>query len=280
MADTDERDHERLCRTLRGLRKRAGLTGDELAVRAGMSQSKISKIETGRTLPSVADVETITRVLGAPNDVRSGLASVAEALNTRVENHRLVYRRGLATKQREIGADEAATTTQRLFQDGFVSGLLQTPDYARVIFSGPRAVAAEIPQAVAARLDRQTVLYEPGKHFHFLLTENVLRRRLGSGRMMAAQLDRIAQVSTLDNVRLGVIPWTALLPQVPHNSFAVDDDRVVTVETFTSNLTLTDPDDVGTYLAIFARFEECAIYDDEVRNLLARISAEFRELDG
>ena len=279
MADTYQRDHEQFCRTLRGLRKRAGLTGDELAERAGMSQSKISKIETGRTLPSVADTETLARVLGVPYDVRAELVAVADALNTRVESHRLVYHRGRDVKQREIGADEAATTTQRLFQDGFVSGLLQTPDYARVIFTGPRALVDDMPQAVAARLDRQTVLYEPDKHFHFLLTENVLRRRLGSGRMMAAQLDRIAQVSTLDTVRLGVIPWTALVPEAPHNSFTIRDERLVTVGTFTTNTTLTDPADVEAYLAVFARFERCAVYDDEARALLAQISREFLEFD-
>jgi len=279
MADTYERDHEEFCRTLRGLRKRAGLTGDELAERAGMSQSKISKIETGRTLPSVADVETLVQVLAVPDDVRAELVGTADTLNTRVENHRLVYHRGLATKQREIGVDEAATTTHRAFDDTIVSGLLQTPDYARVIFTGPRAVPAEMPQAVAARLDRQTVLYEPDKHFHFLLTENVLRRRLGTGRMMAAQLDRIAQVSTLDNVRLGVIPWIALLPEGPENSFSIDDERLVAVGTFTRSLTLTDPADVEAYLAVFARFERCAVYDDEARALLAQISREFLELD-
>ena len=48
-----------LAQELRRLRRQAGLTGDRLAARAGMSQSKISKIETGKILPSLLDVAAL-----------------------------------------------------------------------------------------------------------------------------------------------------------------------------------------------------------------------------
>ncbi|WP_370151157.1 helix-turn-helix domain-containing protein [Streptacidiphilus sp. EB129] len=46
---------------LRALRKRAGLTGDRLARRCAMSQSKISKIETGRITPGMQPTRRLKR---------------------------------------------------------------------------------------------------------------------------------------------------------------------------------------------------------------------------
>nr|SBP00146.1 hypothetical protein BN4615_P9662 [Nonomuraea gerenzanensis] len=58
---------------------------------------------------------------------------------------------------------------------------------------------------------------------------------------MRAQLDRLANISTLTNVRLGVVPWSAELPRVPLHGFAVFDGERVVVETYTRLL-----QDLGT----------------------------------
>ncbi|MFE2742955.1 helix-turn-helix domain-containing protein [Streptomyces scopuliridis] len=55
-----------LASLLRELRKRAGLSGDRLAARCNMSQSKVSRIESGKSRPSLVDVEQILRALDAP----------------------------------------------------------------------------------------------------------------------------------------------------------------------------------------------------------------------
>ena len=60
---------EQLSRRLRELRRDAHLTGEALAARTKMSQSKISKIETGRQLASVDDIERIARAIGAPDSL-------------------------------------------------------------------------------------------------------------------------------------------------------------------------------------------------------------------
>jgi transcriptional regulator with XRE-family HTH domain len=53
MLDPDRQQQERsdLAETLRALRKAAGLSGERLAARCAMSQSKISRIEQGKVLP-------------------------------------------------------------------------------------------------------------------------------------------------------------------------------------------------------------------------------------
>ncbi|RLV10170.1 hypothetical protein CTZ27_02775 [Streptomyces griseocarneus] len=44
---------------LRALRTASGLTGETVARRAAMSAGKLSKIETGKVLPSVTDTDLI-----------------------------------------------------------------------------------------------------------------------------------------------------------------------------------------------------------------------------
>ncbi|MGI5252160.1 helix-turn-helix domain-containing protein [Actinacidiphila glaucinigra] len=50
-------------RALRALRETSGLTGDAVARRASTSAGKLSKIENGRTLPTVQDVDLILTAL-------------------------------------------------------------------------------------------------------------------------------------------------------------------------------------------------------------------------
>ncbi len=59
------RHKDDLAATLRELRKHAGLAGERLGARCAMSQSKISKIETGKIIPSMVDVERILQALKA-----------------------------------------------------------------------------------------------------------------------------------------------------------------------------------------------------------------------
>lgn len=78
--DVDDRDSARshLAATLRHLRHRADLSGDQLATLLGVSQSKISRIENARTAVSVAAVQAWTRACGAPEEMVEELIGRAE----------------------------------------------------------------------------------------------------------------------------------------------------------------------------------------------------------
>jgi ribosome-binding protein aMBF1 (putative translation factor) len=67
------RDRQDLASSLHDLRKASGLSGDRLARRCGMSQSKVSRIETGRLQPSVVDVEQVLTALEV--DLRTSRAA-------------------------------------------------------------------------------------------------------------------------------------------------------------------------------------------------------------
>lgn len=181
--------------------------------------------------------------------------------------------------QERIGRIERTSVTMRHFHPAVVSGLLQLPDYARVIFSaGGDLSADEVRTAVDRRMARQALLTEPGRSFTFLLTEGPLRWQIGSPQLMAAQLDHIASIADQPHVRVGVIPWTTTVEVAPVAGFDLYDERVVIVGTEAGTTFLTDPDDVAPYLRLFAGLAALASYDDAPLTMLRRIAADYRSL--
>lgn len=264
---------DELALALREARKQAGLTGERLAARCGISQSKISKIETGKVLPSATDVERILTALGLGGERTAELIALARLANTEFQNVRASLQRGLHQKQRELAALEADSQHIRFFLPLMITGLLQTPEYARASLAN---FPGDHPQAIAKRLDRQAALYNPAKRFTFVLTEAAVRWQLCEPRVMAVQMGRLASLSELPNIRLGVIPLDRYVPDGPLNTFTVYDERIATAETFGGVIMMRDPRDVSYHHELFAFFENYAVFDDDVRVLLESYAQGFR----
>lgn len=264
---------DELATALREARKQAGLTGDRLAARSGISQSKISKIETGKVLPSATDVERILSSLGVGGERTADLMALARLANMEFQSVRASLRRGLHQKQRELAALEAESQHIRFFLPLMITGLLQTPEYARASLAN---FPGDHPQAIAKRLDRQANLYNPAKRFTFVLTEAAVRWQLCEPQVMAVQMGRLASLSELPNIRLGIIPLDKYVPDGPLNTFTIYDERIATAETFSGVIMMRDPRDVTYYFELFAFFEQYAVFDDETRALLESYAEVFR----
>ena len=194
-------------------------------------------------------------------------------------------RRGLAAKQQRIQRAEQAVSRLRVYSL-IVPGLLQTAEYARrVIAMGEGltpGVVRDVPAAVTARLDRQQVLYEPGRRCEFLVPEVALRWRPGPPHVLAAQLHRVATLSTLDAVTFSVIPEAATaVAAVPHEFAILGDPEVgdaveVIIETVTRELHIRDEAQVAVYIDLWERLAATAVADDDVRTLLTAHSATLR----
>ncbi|WP_437004802.1 helix-turn-helix domain-containing protein [Streptomyces sp. enrichment culture] len=262
---------------LRALRADAGLTGAALAQQAGVGQPTVSKVENGRMVPSLDVLDRLSRALGldesTAGEVRELLAAVEAAVETGsgFEGDVSV---GLAVDEAVRGA-----RLVRSFQCVVLPALLQSAEYARHVFeSAPNSSPEAVGRAVAARVERQSVLYEPGRESVFVLTEAVLRTWPGTPALMLAQLDRLLAVESLRTVRLGVIPWRRPVPLLPRHGFTLCDQRAVVVETFTGEGVSVDSAELAAYEETFGRFERAAVFGDEVRELLLRVMKEFREL--
>ncbi len=270
-------DREDLASALLRLRRASGLSGERLAQRCGMSQSKVSRIETGRLLPSVVDVEQMLTGLGVDAPTKQELLSLARVANTEYQDVRLSVRRGLHHRQRELAAMERNANDIRHFLPALITGLLQTPEYMRAAIAPPiEPASGDVGKAVVAKLERHAVLHEPGKRFSFLLTESALRWRLCPPPVMALQLDRLVSLSRLATVRIGVLPLGQQVPDGAYHTFVTYDRRLVTVELFSGQLVLRDPKDIDHYHSLFEFFGKRAIWGDEACTFIASIADEFR----
>ena len=270
-------DRQSLAEALRDLRRASGLSGDRLARRCGMSQSKVSRIETGRLLPSVVDVAQMLDALSVDADTREALLTLAQLANAEYEDIRASVRRGLHHRQKELAALEGNAQQVRFFLPALITGLLQTPEYMAQAMNSPvDPVSTDRSRAIALKLERQAVLHDPAKRFEFLLTESAVRWQLCEPAVMALQLDRLVSLSHLASVRIGVVPQGVTVPDGPMSGFVVYDARLVTIELFTGQLVLRDPKDIDHYRALFDFFAARALWDDDARTFLSALADAFR----
>ncbi|WP_109002628.1 helix-turn-helix domain-containing protein [Streptomyces rishiriensis] len=262
---------------LRGLRTEAGLTGAVLAQRAGVGQPTVSKVENGRMVPSLDVLGRLLLALdldeSASREVRELLVAV-EAAPDAIETNEVALFGGVL--------DDAVRSARLVqsFQCVVLPAMLQSAEYARHVFaSAPYSTPEAVGRAVAARVERQSLLYEPGRESVFVLTEAVLRTWPGNPSLMLAQFDRMLAVESLSTVRLGVIPWRRAVPVMPRHGFTLCDRRAVVVEAFRGERVVDDSDEVAAYEETFRRFEEAAVFGREARELLVRVMREFKELE-
>ncbi|HVB41396.1 MAG TPA: DUF5753 domain-containing protein [Streptosporangiaceae bacterium] len=110
-----------------------------------------------------------------------------------------------------VGLEESASLI-RAYEPQVVPGLLQTGDYARAVTAAsfPGAAEAETERRVALRLARQKLLTRPrAPGYWVVLEETVLRRPVGGGHVMRAQIERLIDAAALPDVTIQVIPFAA-----------------------------------------------------------------------
>ena len=268
------------------LRRLSGLGGRDIAAHVGISQSKVSRIETGAGLPTLPEVRAWVAAVGASDETRDYLVQLTEAAHTDVETWRMALR-GRPHLQDQTGAYETTARTIRNFHPAIVPGLLQTAEYVRRVLSfvdvDPFGMQHhDHAAAVAARMQRQEALYDENRQFDFLITEAALRWHSYDSALVIPQLDRIASVATLRNVRIGLLPADAPVPGILEHNFQLytdrDDDQepVVRVELIHARLTISDPEDVAIYQERFTRWSDVAVHDDQAQELLHRIADDIR----
>lgn len=251
---------------LKDLRVQRGLSGKRLAELAGMSQSKISRIENGLTVPSDADIARLSGALGAGDVFTQQL--LAEARRSRDPvNEWASGEVDLESRQHETEHIEANAVDIKVFQPTLVPGLLQISPYAEAVLSAMQKLAnpdlSGTPvRAASARVHRQGILDEETKSFDFVMTEVALSNRYCSAEDMLAQIRRIEQVAKRPNVTISIIPsdlpcWTV----PPVHAFSIYDDKYVFVDLFDTGLSKHDESDDGFYGRVFAAMKAQATTD-------------------
>ncbi len=265
-----------LSQELRELRSKARLSGAEAARRAGITQSKVSRAETGTFLPTEDDVKKLCRVYGATVGQQRRLVEMTRDLRAGSTPARVTLQRGGWWMQQRIGKLEEAAAQVRTFTPTVIIGLIQTRAYINSLF-GDSLSPEDLERTVSARLDRQHVL-TTGRKFTFLMAEGALRWNMGGAHVMAEQLDHLIDVSRLANMRIGVIPWTTPANVPALHGFTIYDHAAVLLGTQTATAIMTDRRDVADYDAHWNELEPLAAWGDAARSVIAQAAGDYRSI--
>jgi transcriptional regulator with XRE-family HTH domain len=252
------------------LRRDAGLSGRDLASRCGWHPSKSSRIENARTPPSADDIRAWCRACGAPNQVEDLVATLRAVEGMFVEWRRM-ERAGLRQAQEARLPLYERTRHFRSYSSWLVPGLIQTRAFTEAALRAiqeRRGLVDDVDDAVAARLERQRVLYEGDHRFAFLVEESVLRCGIGGAEVMAGQLGHLITVGSLPSVSLGVVPMRPDRTRWPVEGFWIYDSAQVNVELVSGYLTITRPGEVEMYADAFNELARLAVYGAGARALI------------
>lgn len=267
--------HRRLVIALTDARLRAGLTGAQLGTVHGWGQGKISKIESGRTRPSVEDVKAWLTTTSPDLDEagRAELLELADQVSGSAMRFTDIDHDGIAAQQQARAALEAEATSIKIYQPKVIPGLAQTPEYTRNLLLKLGRDPAQIHAAVAARAERQRVLYDSRVTIEMVIQESVLRRRFGSPAVNIAQLAFLRGIAQLPNIYLGIVTDKTNETLLPETSFVLKagaDYADVQVELLTRELTVSEADEIAAYEKSFARQKDAAVDGVEADAVIQR----------
>jgi transcriptional regulator with XRE-family HTH domain len=243
---------KRLGAEITAIRKKQNESLRSLASRVGIAASQLSRLENGKTgKPDLVLVMDILDALGVVDPKREELITLCRAANASGW-YKAITSKNLE-RTRDIAEVEVGVKQIRQYSVMSVPGLLQTADYARSVFAlWDGYETGEIDEAVKFRATRQMVLDDEGFKYEALLDEALLTRLPCEPAMMAAQLDRLVELS--ERLSIKVVPVeTGYRKFLPSNEFSLlsyadpDEPLVAFVETGTADFVVDDGDQVASY---------------------------------
>jgi transcriptional regulator with XRE-family HTH domain len=269
----------RLAAELRRLR--GNRTGMTVARALGWSAAKVSRYELGQGTFPLEEIEKLLDYYRVTESHRAQLLDLAVEANERAWWDD--YGDALPREYVEFIGLEAEAASELLWQAAAVPGLLQTEEYARAIHTAHQQVVLVAPRVfeyrVEARMIRQQVLTvrNPPLELSVVLDESVLRRKVGSREVMSEQLRHLAEMATLPNVQVRILPLqrdTSLMA----DSFGVfgfgqehDNDKlgdVVSTEAATQMLYIEGETDTYVFRLMFRAFARASLSPQDSRELI------------
>lgn len=263
-----------LSRTLRELRVAAGLSQVETAKRVGCSQALVARFETGRQIPTAAQVERLSDVYSADGVTRRQVVEMATDARARTE--RVVMRRADQPAQKRINRIAETARQEDTFSPALVPNLLQTAAYSKAMMYADPNLTDEQAEANATEQLRGQDLLDSDREYGFLLPEGALGWALLDSRDMTTQVEHLIASMDRPSVTLGIIPWGRPAAALPMNSFAMFDDRLVVVGTTTRVAYLTARPELDAYRTLYDHLATYAAFGDEARAILEKVATRYR----
>ncbi|WP_028479058.1 helix-turn-helix transcriptional regulator [Nocardia sp. CNY236] len=261
---------------------------DQVASALGISRSTIVRMEDGNEAVrySPPNLKALLDLYEADEDDRRLLlALAAETRNGRSKswwhdytNTELPQWFGLFVMM------EDSATKIRIYESELVPGLLQTEEYAELLYSVPAGFnpPRQREQRVQVRMERQSVLTrETPLRLETVLNESILRRPAGGAGLMTRQLQHILEFADKPSISVRILPWEAgvhggMTAGTSFQLLTFPDDPagepieppLAYVDTLTGAMYLQKPDEFTAYEQVWLDINKKALSVSDSKNLI------------
>ena len=269
----------RLAAALRQMREARQLSCADAGKAVGWSESKISRIETGRVGVRQPDLERLLDLYEVSGDERVALLALRRQATHRGWWHS--YADALPAYFEDYVGLEDGARSLFTYQNQLVHGLMQTEDYAAAVIRAaqPAASVDEVERQLAARTTRQALLTAASPlQMWTVLDEAVLRRQVGGISAMRSQLARIQEIAALPNVTMQVLPFDTGAHASMGTSFELlqfpeaGDTAIVYIEDQTSSQYLEAIADIERYTLVFDHLRAAALSPQRSAEFIGQVA--------
>ncbi|RKT56571.1 helix-turn-helix domain-containing protein [Saccharothrix australiensis] len=236
---------------LRLYREQHQLSCEDVASMLGVSASKISRMETGKSGLQIDDVASLLGFYKVPAPRRKELLDL---MRKGEEMGWWERQAGLPKLWRALIDFENKALRIHNYELLMVPGLLQTAEYTRALVKAidPTVSDYELDTLVSARMARQTLLSRSNApQYLAVIHEAALRIQVGDQAVMRRQLRQLQDAAERPNVTVVVVPMDAGPHVGLRGSFMILEFRhepaIVHVENQVTGLFLEDPADLEGY---------------------------------
>ncbi|PNE38822.1 helix-turn-helix domain-containing protein [Streptomyces noursei] len=243
-------------------RRAARLTQPALAEAVGVHEDTIGSIEQGRRALKIDLAEAFDEIL----DTKGALAVAVEKVPEREK---------LPAFVQDLVEHEEEALTLLWYESQVVPGLLQTPAYARALFSClyPPISDDLAEERLSARLNRQQLMERKPSPpmMNFVLEEVILHRPVGGDDVLREQVRCLRRYAELPFLGLQIMPTKRthaslagpmILLETPEH------DHLAYIETQRVSFLVDDPDEVSVYQQKYGMLRSQALTPEESMGLL------------
>jgi transcriptional regulator with XRE-family HTH domain len=264
---------------LRKLREAKGVSMKEAGYHIRGTESKISRLETGKVSFKERDVSDLLSLYGVTDDKeRAQILNLVNEANTLGWWH--TYSESLPSWFEAFVGLETAASIVRTYEVQYIPGLLQCPEYVHAVVRANRTLSQEeVDRRVEVRVRRQDVLDRPGAPvFWAVLDEAALRRPMGGAASMQPQIEFLIEKTEQPNVTIQLLPFSVGAHAAEGGAFAIlrfaeqELPDVVYLEHLTGAQYLDRPEDVEQYARVMDRISVDALTPEDTLRALKQFA--------
>lgn len=276
----------RLGSQLRRLRESAGVSGEQAAAVLDGSQAKISRLESGVTRPSVADVRELLEYYRVDEAMKAELLRLARLAAERSRSWWRDYIDAFGVQIRQRAALESEASAILQCCPFIIPGLLQIPEYTQEVFrrTGHEVSRENIDLAVSYQAARKKHVLKNLSRYQILTTDSALRWRPVADFNLTNQLTEIVrEIQGNPRLELRILakyPLDGLLAQPDFSIFTFGDEAVPAagyLEFPTGVQQLEQSAEVAYYNKVFATLWENSLSRDDSLKYLQDLVEKARE---